>query len=257
MLLASLALLIFAFISGMRTPELSDIPAILLLGGLGFTVYHIALNYGEKSVNAGSASLIVSITPIFTAILAFIFFQERLKLWGWIGGSVSFIGIVFISLGTGDTLQFNYGVLFILLAAFSESIFFVFQKSYLKKYGFLTFTAYTLWAGTLFMLVFLPGLGQEMTAAPLEVTLSVVYLGLFPTVLPYIALAYITSHVGASEATSSLYLTPAFAFVIAWIWLGEVPTLLSITGGVITIIGVILTNIKIGKKQNEIIRTNM
>lgn len=76
MLLASLALLIFAFISGMRAPELSDIPAILLLGGLGFTVYHIALNYGEKSVNAGSASLIVSITPIFTAILAFIFFRN-------------------------------------------------------------------------------------------------------------------------------------------------------------------------------------
>ncbi|MDM5155100.1 DMT family transporter [Bacillus sp. DX1.1] len=257
MLLASLALLIFAFISGMRAPELSDIPAILLLGGLGFTVYHIALNYGEKSVNAGSASLIVSITPIFTAILAFIFFQERLKLWGWIGGSVSFIGGVFISLGTEDVLQFNYGVLFILLAAFSESIFFVFQKSYLKKYGFLTFTAYTLWAGTLFMLVFLPGLGQEMIVAPLEVTLSVVYLGLFPTVLPYIALAYITSHVGASEATSSLYLTPAFAFVIAWIWLGEVPTLLSITGGVITIIGVILTNIKIGKKQKRIMKPNM
>lgn len=102
------------------------------------------------------------------------------------------------------------------------------------------------------MLVFLPGLGQEMIVAPLEVTLSVVYLGLFPTVLPYIALAYITSHVGASEATSSLYLTPAFAFVIAWIWLGEVPTLLSITGGVITIIGVILTNIKIGKNKREL-----
>ncbi|MBY0599432.1 DMT family transporter [Bacillus bingmayongensis] len=244
LLIASFVLLIFAVINKMRLPELKDIPAIFILGGLGFTVYHLALNCGEKSVAAGPASLIISVTPIFTAILALIFFGEKLRLSGWIGGVISMIGVAFLSLGGGDLLQLNSGVLFILLAAFSESLFFVFQKSYLKKYGFLAFTTYTIWAGTLFMLIFLQGIHQEIIKAPIEATLSAVYLGLFPTVLPYIALAYITSHSGASEATSSLYLTPVIAGFVAWIWLGEIPTFMAIIGGGITMLGVLITHIK-------------
>ncbi|PEE39792.1 DMT family transporter [Bacillus pseudomycoides] len=254
LLIASFMLLILAYINKMKLPELKDIPMIFILGGLGFTVYHIALNYGEKSVSVGPASLIVSVTPIFTAILALIFLGEKLKLNGWIGGVISLIGITFLSLGDGDLLHLNRGVLLILLAAFSESLFFVFQKSYLKKYGFLTFTTYTIWAGTLWMLIFLPGIDEEIIKAPIEVTLSAIYLGLCPTVLPYIALAYITSHIGASEATSSLYLTPVMACFVAWIWLGEVPTFTSIVGGSVTIIGVLIAHItseKINYKQNK------
>ncbi len=97
------------------------------------------------------------------------------------------------------------------------------------------------------MLIFLPGMYQEILVAPLEVNLSVIYLGLFPTVLPYIALAYIISHTGASEATSSLYLTPVIACFIAWVWLGEVPTFISVVGGVITILGVLIAHVSLKK----------
>ncbi|MED2151367.1 DMT family transporter, partial [Bacillus thuringiensis] len=218
---------------------------------LGFTFYHISLNYGEKTVNAGSASLIVSVTPIVTAILASIFLNEKMKLNGWIGGVISFIGIALISFSQGDAIQLNSGGLFILLAAISESLYFVFQTSYLKKYGFLPFTIYTILSSTVCMLIFLPGMYQEILAAPLEVNVSVLYLGLFPTVLPYIALAYIISHAGAAEATSSLYLTPVTACFIAWLWLGEVPTLVSIIGGGITILGIVIAHIPVLRKEKH------
>ncbi|PGM58391.1 EamA family transporter [Bacillus cereus] len=249
LLIASLILLLFSFIYKLRSPDLKDIPVIFIFGALGFTIYHIALNYGEQNVNAGPASLIVSVTPILTAILASVFMNEKMKLNGWIGGVISLVGIAFLSLSQGDSIQLNSGVLLILLAAFSESLFFVFQKSYLKKYGFLPFTIYTIWSGTVCMLIFLPGIYQEIVAAPIETTLSVLYLGVFPTVLPYIALAYITSHAGASEATSSLYLTPVTACFIAWIWLGELPTFVSIIGGIITILGVVIAHLTF-KKEN-------
>ncbi|WP_144572178.1 DMT family transporter [Bacillus paramycoides] len=249
LLIASLILLLFSFIYKLRSPDLKDIPVIFIFGALGFTIYHIALNYGEQNVNAGPASLIVSVTPILTAILASVFMNEKMKLNGWIGGVISLVGIAFLSLSQGDSIQLNSGVLLILLAAFSESLFFVFQKSYLKKYGFLPFTIYTIWSGTVCMLIFLPGIYQEIVAAPIETTLSVIYLGVFPTVLPYIALAYITSHAGASEATSSLYLTPVTACFIAWIWLGELPTFVSIIGGIITILGVVIAHLTF-KKEN-------
>lgn len=257
LLIASFILLLFSFLYKLRLPNLKDIPAIFLFGALGFTFYHIALNYGEKTVNAGSASLIVSVTPIVTAVLAFVFLNEKMKANGWIGGVISFIGIAFISFSQGGSIQFNSGGLFILLAAVSESLFFVFQTSYLKKYGFLPFTIYTILSSTVCMLIFLPGMYQEILVAPLEVNLSVIYLGLFPTVLPYIALAYIISHTGASEATSSLYLMPVIACFIAWVWLGEVPTFISVVGGVITILGVLIAHVSLKKdirseKYNDI-----
>ncbi|HGA0509860.1 TPA: DMT family transporter [Bacillus pacificus] len=251
LLIASFILLLFSFIYKLRLPDLKDIPAIFIFGALGFTFYHIALNYGEKTVNAGSASLIVSVTPIVTAIFASVFMNEKMKLNGWIGGVISFIGIAFISFSQGDAIQLNSGGLFILLAAISESLFFVFQSLYLKKYGFLPFTIYTILSSTVCMLIFLPGMYQEILAAPLEVNLSVIYLGVFPTVLPYIALAYIISRAGASEATSSLYLTPITACFIAWIWLGEVPTLVSIIGGGITILGIVIAHIPVLRKEKH------
>ncbi|PGK78455.1 DMT family transporter [Bacillus thuringiensis] len=249
LLIASFILLLFSFIYKLRLPDLKDIPAIFIFGALGFTIYHIALNYGEKTVNAGSASLIISVTPIVTAILASVFLNEKMKLNGWIGGLMSFAGIALISFSQGDAIQLNSGGLFILLAAISESLFFVFQTSYLKKYGFLPFTIYTILSSTVCMLIFLPGVYQKILAAPLEVNLSVIYLGVFPTVLPYIALAYIISRAGASEATSSLYLTPITACFIAWIWLGEVPTLVSIIGGGITILGIVIAHIPVLRKE--------
>ncbi|MGE7723019.1 DMT family transporter [Bacillus cereus] len=251
LLIASFILLLFSFIYKLRLPDLKDIPAIFIFGALGFTIYHIALNYGEKTVNAGSASLIISVTPIVTAILSSVFLNDKMKLNGWLGGVISFTGISLISFSQGDAIQLNSGGLFILLAAISESLFFVFQTSYLKKYGFLPFTIYTIFSSTVCMLIFLPGVYQEILAAPLEVNLSVIYLGVFPTVLPYIALAYIISRAGASEATSSLYLTPITACFIAWIWLGEVPTLVSIIGGGITILGIVIAHIPVLRKEKH------
>ncbi|WP_264739587.1 DMT family transporter [Cytobacillus firmus] len=244
LLVGSAALGVLALLTRMRLPDIKDLPAIFILGFLGFTVYHTALNIGEKTVSAGPASLIVSMTPIFSAVLAALFLRERFGRVRWTGSAVSFGGAALISLGTGGGFEIQTGILFVLLASISESIYFVFQTKYLNKYGFLSFTSYTLWAGTSFMLIYLPGLGIEIFHASAESTLSVLYLGIFPTVIPYIALAFLASIGGASEATSSLYLTPAIAFVIAWIWLGEVPAMLSITGGMIALAGVMIIHRK-------------
>ena len=46
----------------------------------------------------------------------------------------------------------------------------------------------------------------------------------------------------APVAVSFLYLISAMAFLIAWVWLGEVPTLLSVVGGLVTLSGVFIVN---------------
>lgn len=243
-LIGSALLLLLALLFRIPLPDRRDIPALLLFGGLGFTVYHVALNYGEQTISAGVASLFVSTTPLFASMLALLFYRERFGWRGWVGSFLGFLGVMISSIGTGETFQLNSGIFLILLASFSESIYFTFQKAYIEKYGFLAFTAYTIWGGTFFMLYALPGLGAAIAQAPAEVTLSVLYLGIFPTVLAYLALAYVISRIGTSEATSSLYLTPALAFAIAWVWLGEVPTWLSLAGGIVTLGGVLFATLR-------------
>jgi len=247
-LTASVVLLMYAIITRMPLPEKRDIPMLLFLGFIGITIYHLALTFGEVKVTAGSASLLIASAPIFTAILAIFILKERISVWGWIGVLLSFVGIGLVVKGEGGGVSFEPAAFLIILAAVSTSFFFVLQKPYLKKYSPLRFTAYAIWSGTLFQLVFLSGLAQSIKDAPVESTLAVVYMGVFPAALAYISWAYVLSHIPASIAGSYLYLSPVLAIFIAWIWLEEIPAFLSLAGGFLALIGVVIVNVW-GNKQ--------
>lgn len=241
-LCGSIAMGLYARSRGFGLPEAKDLPSILLVGFLGFTVYHVFLNYGEQSVSAGAASLIVSFTPVMTAFLAVFLLGERLRPAGWAGIGVSVAGVALISFGEGGGIALNQGCILVLISSLGSSLYNVFQKPFLKRYDPVAFTAYAMTAGTLFMLVFAPGLPAAIVRAPLEATLSVVYLGVFPGAIAYSTWTYALSRMPASRLTTSLYLSPVLAIAIAWLWIGEVPSVLSLLGGALTLAGVLLTN---------------
>lgn len=241
---ASLVLAVYAAVKRMRLPDRRDLPVIALAGFLGITVYHVSLNIGEQTVPSAAAALIISASPVFTVLLSRWFLGEKLSPWGWAGVLASFLGVSLISLGHGSGLSFDPNALLILVAAVATSVHMTVSKRPLRRYSGLEFTSYAIWAGTVPLLAFTPGLVHQMPTAAPAATLAGVFLGVFPGAISYVLWSHALSKMPASTLAVFLNVQPVNAAVIAWFWLHEVPSLLTFVGGAVAIAGVMLVQMK-------------
>lgn len=244
-LIASLLFLIYALFNRkqFKKPTKNDLLKIIILGWVGISVYHIGVTFGIQSIPAGTAGMLIGAAPIFTAVIAMLVLKERLTVLGWVGLGVGFAGIVLIAVGSsGSSFSLASGALFVLGAAIATSIFFVFQKPLLTRYNPIELTAYFTWAGTLPFFIFSPGLLDTLQQATAEAHLSAIYVGIFPACIAYVTWAKALSSGNASAVASMMYLEPAIAIAVAWVWLKEWPETLSITGGIVALAGVIIIN---------------
>lgn len=253
-LIASTLFLLYAIYprSNFKLPKKEDLLLIFILGIVGITFYHFGVTFGQQTVSAGTASMIVGSAPIFTTLIAVFILKEKMEWYGWIGLFVGFIGVMLITMGsTGVGFTFSKGILLVLFATISTSFFFVFQKPLLTKYHPIELTAYFTWAATIPMLFYLPGLFENIQIATMEANLAAVYVGVVPAALCYATWAIALSLGNVSKLSSLLYLEPPIAIIIAWIWLKELPSMLSIIGGFIAISSVAIVNM-IGRMKREV-----
>ena len=79
----------------------------------------------------------------------------------------------------------------------------------------------------------------SLTSASAGAWAAGVYLALLPSALGFVLWGYAVARLPVAASTSLLYLVPAVALLIAFVWLGEVPLPTELLGGAVVVIGVL------------------
>lgn len=217
-------------------------PGIAATSVLWFGVYMVALNWGEQHVDAGTAAMVVNIGPILIALLSARLLGEGLPRPLILGITVSFGGVILVGIATSAGRHPSLaGVLLCLLAAVSYSLAVVSQKPALRHASALQVTTFGCALGALACLPFSAQLVSQLATAPLTATLSVAYLGVFPTAVAFTTWAYALSKTSASKMGATTYLVPALTVLMSWAILGQVPSWLALAGGILCLVGVALS----------------
>ena len=230
-------LLIYTRVKDKKVMPWQDRLPLMLIGVSGIGIYNIALNYGELTVSAGVASFLVGLIPVITALLSVFFLKERLTGMGWLGIAVSMFGLSLLTLGEAQETSFDQGVLFVMIAVLVGAGYHIFSKRFLSRYHPVVVTAWIIWGGTAFLLMFLPALAHELPQADWHATLAIIYMGIFPAAIAYLAWSYVLHHLPASTAAMSLFSLPLLSTAMGFILLHEVPTTLSLLGGLLALFG--------------------
>jgi drug/metabolite transporter (DMT)-like permease len=214
-------------------------PGIAGTGVLWFGVYMVALNWGERHVDAGTAAMVVNIGPVVIALLGGWLLREGFPRRLLAGLAVSFAGAVVVGLaesgGGGASLL---GVGLCLLAAVSYAFAVVGQKPALRHASALQVTTFGCFIGTVATLPFAGQFVTQAAAAPVSATLLVVYLGVIPTAVAFTTWAYALTRTTAGKMGATTYIVPAIVVLMSWALLGQTPRPLAYLGGVLCLAGV-------------------
>ena len=222
---------------------------IILLAVIG--VFHLWIQVtGLKYTTASNTGWIIGITPVFMALMGYLFFKEKLGIINIAGIIVAFFGLLLL-IGKGDLSKIdlisNKGDMMVLASAFTWSIYSLINKKITFSYPplmtifflFLTMAAilipFNISHETVYSVVNLSGKGW----------IAVLFLGLICSGVSYVFWAQALKEMDSARVGAFVYFEPFVTIFTAWFILNEQITFVIILSGVIITTGVILVNKKL------------
>lgn len=254
--IAAIGLNLVLLARGKHLPfNLRDLAPLIIIGIGNTTIPFALITWGEQSIDSGLASVLQSVVPLFTLIMAhFAFADERITTKKLLGVLISFSGILVLFTGAGeDTSVANdfWGQMAIIGASFFYAIFTIYSRKVIRN----RFEPLVVSSGAMLtaaissgiLMLLAPMFGGE-PATPLAdvstpVLLSMLILGGLNTFIAYLIFYWIIQQLGAARASMVTYIVPVIGVTLGVILLNEAVDWRFGIGAVVIFIGIAIVNI--------------
>ena len=247
--IGSLCLAPFLILGFIRNPiAKADWPNITLLGILFFGIFAFLFNTSLKYTTAAHGAVGLATSPIITLVLGWLLGRENMTKTKLICVILALIGVI---AAVSDSLFENsvdkdilFGDGLMLLSALTVSIYSIYAKPYIMKYGGLYFTSIIMVLGVLSLII-----GSELAGGSIKLpTFSqtnwwiVLLLGVIGAAIQFGSFMWAHGWISPSTVGIALTLTPISTFLFAWPILGEAISYQAIIGLVLVVSAIVIMN---------------
>ena len=249
--LGAILIVIICFLKNIKIEAFSkDWYWFAIIGFVNLVIPFFLIAYGVQKIQSNLAAILMSTTPLSSAVLAHFFTKtEKINFTKVMGVIVGFAGIVILF---SDNILINNDNFFYALMILVGSTFYVIGgiltlKISTKKNENLT-SSILIW-GSIIIFPIMIYYEQPWNLTPrLDSTISLLYLGVFPTGIAWLIRFHILKKNGLVFHSQVAYLIPIFGVILGYIFLKEVITLKVLIALFAVIIGFYL--VKRSIKQN-------
>lgn len=227
----------------------------LTISSLGFFFFQLFFTFGVQLTTAGNSSLILGSLPVSVAIINHFHRIEKIQAHVIKGIIISLAGVSLMVTGTGKELSLvgdhTIGAVLLLFAQMSYGYYTVFSRPLSANYSAYQITAYILLISTgLFTIVSLPSvIAVDWQTVPWPGWASILYSGIFPLCLANCLWIWGTAKAGSTTAALYNNLSPVFAVVGGYLFLGETFGWLQFIGAATILVGLYISKGKNTKNE--------
>jgi drug/metabolite transporter (DMT)-like permease len=243
--IAALILIVLLLLRGDRATLRSHASALGFVGVMNSALPFVLLTYATLYVTGGFAAILNATTPMWTALVGWVWLRDRIQPLQWLGLAIGVAGVTVLLWGRLDLrpgstqwqVTLAIGAALLGAAAYGTSA--TFAKKRLAGVPALVVAAGSQIAAAAVLLplaIFAwpaqtPGVGAWASAVALAVAC---------TALAYLLYFRLIARVGAVRAAAVTFLVPVFATAWGSIFLDEAVTLQMLAGGCIVLAGTAL-----------------
>ena len=233
-----------------------DVPYLVLLGVIFFTIFPVTFNASLRLTEASRGALMLATMPLWSVLLARVAKRERLST-RQISGvllTIAGVGVVLAERGLSfaATSLSLVGDALMLVTAVCGAVYGVLAKRMLTRYKAMTVTAYTMMFGTLLLVpaAFFEDFSSVMARMRPDTVMLVLFLGIFGGAIGYFLWTFALTRLSPTQVAVYANLNPMVATLLGATLLAEKLTGMFMAGFAAVLAGVLLVNLR-GRVQLE------